>query len=119
MDVQQPQAQYSVHPWRKVECNSAEAYGSSARESSLSLPFVLFTPLSLSRWSRQGERTGETLTMERLLGPEEELRSITSVGSGGPDLGRLYSKSLASRLGLREYLDWLWLYEEDGGGGIG
>ena len=45
--------------------------------------------------------------MERLLGPEEELRSITSVGSGGPDLGRLYSKSLATRLGLREYPDWL------------
>ena len=63
---------------------------------SLSLPFALFTPLSLSRWSRPEERTGETLTMGRLLGPEEELRSITSVGSGGPDLGRLYSKSLAS-----------------------
>ena len=41
--------------------------------------------------------------MERLLGPEEEPRPTTPVGSGGPDLGRLYSKSLATRLGLREY----------------
>jgi len=39
--------------------------------------------------------------MERLLGPEGELRSITSVESGGFDLGRLYSKSLATLLGLR------------------
>ena len=61
--------------------------------------------LSLSRWSRPEERTGETLTIERLFGPEPELRSITSVGSGGFDLGRLYSKSLATLLGLR--VPWL------------
>ena len=39
VDVQQSQVQYSVHSWRKVECDSAEACGSSAHEYPAPVPF--------------------------------------------------------------------------------
>ena len=40
VDIQQSQVQYSVHSWRKVECDSAEAYGSLAHGESFALaPF--------------------------------------------------------------------------------
>jgi len=73
--IQSSQVQCSGRSWMKVVCGRSEVSENSARESlarSLSR-CSRFLSLSLSRWLRPEERTGETLTIERLFGPEEEL----------------------------------------------